>query len=125
MYLNVWPFIFNVMLFMEPQYNTFHGTSKYNTFHGMSNRDDHRAVQWNSSMIFYLKIDVFFYSCIYIYHVVRSNSLLENTKSLKASVGKRAHTHPFSKISPLLEIQNVPTFFRLIRKTKVLKDSFN
>ena len=27
LYSNVWPFILNVMLFLEPQYNTFHGTS--------------------------------------------------------------------------------------------------
>ena len=32
---------------------------------------------------------------------------------------------PPSKIPPFLEIQDVPTFFRLIGKTKVLKDSFN
>ena len=31
----------------------------------------------------------------------------------------------FSKITPFLEIQDVPTLFRIIRKTKVLKDSFN
>ena len=41
-------------------------------------------------------------------------------------VGKGVHTPPpFSKIPPFLEIQDVPTFFRLIRKTKALKDSFN
>ena len=47
-------------------------------------------------------------------------------------VGKGDHTPrtflgqpPFSKISPFLEIQDVPTFYRLIGKTKVLNDSFN
>ena len=30
-----------------------------------------------------------------------------------------------SKISPFLEIQNVPTFYSPIRKTEVLNDSFN
>ena len=39
-------------------------------------------------------------------------------------VGKRVHTPPpFSKIPPFLEIQDVPTFYRPIRKTKVLNDS--
>ena len=32
---------------------------------------------------------------------------------------------PFSKISPFLEIQDVLTFYRPVRKTKALKDSFN
>ena len=32
---------------------------------------------------------------------------------------------PFSKIPSFLEIQDVPTFYRPIRKTKVLNDSFN
>ena len=32
---------------------------------------------------------------------------------------------PFSKIPPFLEIQDVPTFYRSIRKTTVLKDCFN
>ena len=32
---------------------------------------------------------------------------------------------PFSKILPFLEIQDVPTFYRPTRKTKVLNDSFN
>ena len=41
-------------------------------------------------------------------------------------VGKGVHTSPpLSKISPFLEIQDVPTFYRPIRKTKVLNDSFN
>ena len=46
-------------------------------------------------------------------------------------VGKRGHTllfvgqPPFSKIPPFLEIQDVPTFYRPIRKTKVLNDPFN
>ena len=39
-------------------------------------------------------------------------------------VGKGVYP-PFSKIPPFLEIQDVPTFHRPIRKTKVLKDSFN
>ena len=47
------------------------------------------------------------------------------------TVGKDDHTLPFlgqlpfSKILPFLEIQDVPTFYRPIRKTKVLNDSFN
>ena len=41
-------------------------------------------------------------------------------------VGKEVHTPPpFSKIPPFLEIQDVPTFYRPIRKTKVLNDFFN
>ena len=44
---------------------------------------------------------------------------------------KGVHTPPFldqstfSKIPPFLEIQDVPTFYRPIRKTKKLKDPFN
>ena len=34
-------------------------------------------------------------------------------------------TPPFSKIPLFLEIQDVPTFYRPIRKTKVLNESFN
>ena len=34
-------------------------------------------------------------------------------------------TSPFSKISTFLEIQDVPTFYRSIRKTKVLNESSN
>ena len=33
-------------------------------------------------------------------------------------------TPPFSTISPFLEIQDVPNFYRPIKKTKVLNDSF-
>ena len=40
-------------------------------------------------------------------------------------VGKGVHTAPFSKIPPFLEIQDVPSFYRPIGKTKVLKDFFN
>ena len=41
-------------------------------------------------------------------------------------VGKGGHTPPpFSKIPPFLEIQDVPTFHRSIRKTKVLNNSSN
>ena len=41
-------------------------------------------------------------------------------------VGKGCHTPPpFSKFSPFLEIQDVLTFYRPIRKTKVLNESFN
>ena len=46
-------------------------------------------------------------------------------------VGKGGHTlpflgqPPFSKISPFPEIQDVPIFYRPIRKTKVLNDTFN
>ena len=32
---------------------------------------------------------------------------------------------PFSKIPPFLDIQDVPTFYRAIRKTKVLNESLN
>ena len=39
--------------------------------------------------------------------------------------GKGGHTAPpFSKIPPFLEIQDVPTFHRSIRKTKELNNSF-
>ena len=47
------------------------------------------------------------------------------------TVGKDDHTLPFlgqlpfSKILPFLEIQDVPTFYRPIRKTKVLNESSN
>ena len=52
LYSNVWPFIFNVILFMEHQYSTLHGTL---------NRDDYGIVQWNSlGPGFHLKIDAFF-----------------------------------------------------------------
>ena len=52
---------------------------------------------------------------------------------LTFTVGKGVHTPPFldqpplpfSKIPSFLEIQDIPTFFRLVGKTKVLKDSFN
>ena len=48
-------------------------------------------------------------------------------------VGKGGHTpsflgqppSPFPEIPPFLEIQDVSTFYRPIRKTKVLNDSFN
>ena len=47
-------------------------------------------------------------------------------------VGKGCHTPPaslppppFSKFPPFLEIQDVLTFYRPIRKTKVLNESFN
>ena len=48
-------------------------------------------------------------------------------------VGKGGHTPsflgqrplPFSKIPPFLEIQDVPTFYRPIRKTEVLNESSN
>ena len=50
----------------------------------------------------------------------------------KTIVGKGGHshpftrsTHPFSKIPPFLEIQDVPTFHRSIGKTKVLNNSCN
>ena len=40
--------------------------------------------------------------------------------------GGGGHTPPaFSKISPFLEIQDVPTFHRSIGKTKVLNNSCN
>ena len=43
-----------------------------------------------------------------------------------AIVGKGGPTPPpFSKILHFLEIQDVPTFYRSIRKTKVLNESFN
>ena len=41
-------------------------------------------------------------------------------------VGKGGHTPcPFSKIPPFLKIQDVPTFHRPLRKTKVLNNSCN
>ena len=45
-----------------------------------------------------------------------------------AIAGKGGHTPlplPFSKIPPSLEIQDVPTFHRFIRKTKVINNSCN
>ena len=51
--------------------------------------------------------------------------LLINDKILDIG-SKGGHTPPpFSKISPFLEIQDDPTFYRPIGKTKVLNDSFN
>ena len=40
-------------------------------------------------------------------------------------VDKGGHMPPFSKISPFLELQDVPTFHRSLRKTKVLNNSCN
>ena len=41
-------------------------------------------------------------------------------------IGKGGHTPPpFSKILPYLEIQDVPTLHRSIRKAKVLNNSCN
>ena len=41
-------------------------------------------------------------------------------------VAEGGHTLPFSKFLPLfLEIQDVPTFHRTLRKTKVLSNSCN
>ena len=61
-YLNVWSFIFNVMLFREHHQSMFDG---------MTNMDNFRTVQWNSSRPhFHLKIDFFKF-------MYRSNSLLE------------------------------------------------
>ena len=37
----------------------------------------------------------------------------------------RSTPPPFSKISPFLEIQDVPTFHRFIEKAKVLNNSCN
>ena len=45
-------------------------------------------------------------------------------QSYDTIVGKGSHT-PFSKIPPFLEIQDVPTFYRPIGKTKVLNDYFD
>ena len=60
-----------------------------------------------------------------------SQNSQENTCA-RVIVGKGAHnpafsrsTPPLFKDSPFLEIQDVPTFYRPIGKTKVLKDSFN
>ena len=39
--------------------------------------------------------------------------------------GKGGHTVPFLKFPPFLEIQDVLTINRPIRKTKVLNESFN
>ena len=46
------------------------------------------------------------------------------TSAIKSIVGKGGHT-PFSTIPPFLEIQDIPTFYRPIKKTKVLNESFN
>ena len=35
------------------------------------------------------------------------------------------HPPPFSKIFPFLEIQDAPTFYKPMRKTNVVNDSFN
>ena len=59
-----------------------------------------------------------------------------NSPQRSSQVGNGVHTPPllhpfldqpplFSKIPPFPEIQDVPTLFRPIKKTKVLKDSFN
>ena len=40
-------------------------------------------------------------------------------------VGKGGHITPFSKFPPFLEIQDVPTFYRAIGKTKVLNEALN
>ena len=41
-------------------------------------------------------------------------------------IGKGGHTPPpFLRFPPFLEIQDVPTFHRSIRKTKVLNNSCN
>ena len=48
------------------------------------------------------------------------------TYRLVSAVGKGGHTpSPFSGILSFLEIEDVPTFYRPIKKTKVLRDSFN
>ena len=62
----------------------------------------------------------------FIQHGVKENLLL-----LKDIVGKGGHTPLFfvtpllPSDSPFLEIQDVPTFYRHIRETKVLSESFN
>ena len=68
--------------------------------------------------------DFTIYVCMYIYIYIYLPIYIH-------IVGKGVHTPkfldqpPFSTIPPFLEIQDVPTFYRPIRKTKVLKDSFN
>ena len=65
-------------------------------------------------------------------------NILSNISAAKAIVkgpqfivGKEGQTPPFlgqppfSKVSPFLKIQDVPTFYKPIGKTKVLNDSFN
>ena len=48
------------------------------------------------------------------------------TYRLVSAVGKGGHTpSPFSRIPSFLEIEDVPTFYRPIKKKKVLRDSFN
>ena len=50
-------------------------------------------------------------------------------QAITSIVGKGSHGPLFSRSTPpfphFLEIQDVPTFFRPIRKTKVLNESFN
>ena len=40
-------------------------------------------------------------------------------------VGKGVHTPPFLRLTPFLEIQDVSTFHRSLRKTKVLNNPCN
>ena len=65
--------------------------------------------------------------CAYVFHVPTylCNSFLCTLLPMPISWLVRGFIPLFSKIPPFLEIQDVPTFFRLVGKTKVLKDSFN
>ena len=56
----------------------------------------------------------------------RESSTAKNYCLVSTVGGKGVHTSsPFSRIPSFLEIEDVPTFYRPIKKTKVLRDSFN
>ena len=64
-YLSMLALLFLIRLFghLFSMCYTFHGATI--RFHGTSNRNNSRTLQWNSSgLIFHLKIDAVFYSCI-------------------------------------------------------------
>ena len=76
---------------------------------------------------------IYIYIYIYIYSCSDIASLYQEQTSLPKPciVGKGGHTFlflgqlPFSNIPLFLQIQDVPTFYRPIGKTKVLNHSFN
>ena len=61
----------------------------------------------------------------WFYEFERDENMAQKRKSNSFIVGKGESYSPFSKITPFLEVQDVPTFYRPIRKTKVLNQSFN
>ena len=71
---------------------------------------------------------MFAYGVFIVFNMADHNLLLEKLPhyGIYVIVGRRVHAPPpFSKIPPFLEIQDVPTFYKLIKKIKVLKNSFN